>query len=216
MELTSFISFLITSFQGLSAAATTSSGGSSIDMNTLISAISACVAAGGLIYAGRTFSQTAKSNYSTLFKDLSAEINTIEGSQQRNYDWNSFAAKFLNEMDRIAYLANRKIIPDEVATYFIHDFSYAMGIIEDPDSMTQLKITESDFPWKELRNWCNKQPATKPHYKDYSFSEWKPTPKETGVTQTIVHVHQLEERLKMGCEFVALLPEDKAIIKLSR
>ena len=84
------------------------------ELSSVIAAIAAISAAGGLIFNAMSYRKnTQRRNLQTL-RDIASEIETLEDSNDRNSDLKThyavFARKHLNIHDRIAYLAQERVI----------------------------------------------------------------------------------------------------------
>jgi hypothetical protein len=89
-----------------------------------------------------------------VLNELHAEITSLDGSQERNYDYDLFAVKYLNLHDRIAYLAIKKVIPKDIARFFDSTFEKALALLQKES----FKKYEADM--SSLIQWCNKQGIT--------------------------------------------------------
>ena len=76
----------------------------------IISIVSVSFAGTGLFFTAKSFRENTKSQYVRMLKEFHSEITSLESSQERNYDYDLFAPKYLNLHDTIAYLAIKKII----------------------------------------------------------------------------------------------------------
>jgi hypothetical protein len=71
------------------------------NLATIISVAGVIFAGIGLFFTAKSFRQNTKSQYVQMLKEFHVEITSLESSQQRNYDYDLFAAKYLNLHDRI-------------------------------------------------------------------------------------------------------------------
>jgi len=123
----------------------------SMNLPTVIAAIGAFAAAGGLIFTGLSYRQNSKSRYLQILKEFDNEITLLENSQQRNTDYPSFGAKYLNIHERIAYLALKRVIPNNIARYFDSSFAASLGILQKKE----FERYADDL--KNLLKWCKKK-----------------------------------------------------------
>ena len=71
--------------------------------------------------------------YAQLLRDLDKDITELENSEKNISSLNEFldyAIDFTNNLERIAYLHNKKKIPDDIIDYFEYKFSYGMALDE--------------------------------------------------------------------------------------
>ncbi|MEW5839628.1 hypothetical protein [Nitrososphaera sp.] len=81
--------------------------------------------------------------------DLSKEITALESSQERNKDYDLWGAKYLALHDRIAYLAVKKVIPNDVARYFDANFAAALALVKEQ------RFQKYESGLGSLIHWCN-------------------------------------------------------------
>jgi hypothetical protein len=103
-----------------------------VDITTVISVISAFVAAGGLFYSSRAYGQTARTNYFQLIKVIEDELSSLETSRERNEKHELFSIKYLNLHERLAYLADKNLIHKDIVRYFEDSFQATRGLLNLP------------------------------------------------------------------------------------
>ena len=103
-----------------------------VPVSTTIAVIGTVIAAGGLFYTGYAQRVETKSKYVELINDFDDQISQKEKSPVRTNDYAVFAAEYLNIHEKIAHLVIKKIIPKEIAKYFVSSFEACRGILADP------------------------------------------------------------------------------------
>lgn len=125
--------------------------------DTIVSAIAALIAAGGLFYTGFQFKKGSDTQYFATINEIAKELVTLENSQERNDDYASFGAKYLNFLDRIAFLALKGIIPKDVAMYFTPNLAAALALLDEPSWTKLIPKRRLDLykqQLKYLKTWC--------------------------------------------------------------
>jgi hypothetical protein len=124
------------------------------DVPTLLAAAGAISAAIGLIYSGLSYRQSTKEKYVSDLKEFDAEITQIEESEESSKDYSIFLKKYLNCLDKLAFLALRNFLPSDIPFYFKYCYAKAMRNLEDPQY-------EKYKPGVEyLVEWCKKNKIT--------------------------------------------------------
>ena len=122
-----------------------------ITSKDVLTAIAPMAAAAGLIFTGFTYLQNIKNQKLQLLKELQDEIATLEKSDERTENYPVFAVQYLNSLDRIAYMALKKLTSDKIASYFEENFKAALAILDMP----QFKKYEKTSNY--LKEWCDKK-----------------------------------------------------------
>lgn len=127
-----------------------------LSISSVAAAIGASAAAVGLFFNGLARKADANSRSLQVMRDFANEIEKLEDSGDRNSPehFDIFAKKYLNLLDRIAFLAINENISPQLVKYFKYSFRAALGILE------------KEFPtWKTeyeefLIKWCTQEGLT--------------------------------------------------------
>lgn len=123
-------------------------------ISPIAAAIAATVAAIGLIFNALSHRQDANSRILLVIRDFANEIEKLEDSTDRNSSehFDIFAKKYLNLHDRIAFLALKNKIPNDLVRYFKYSFQASLGILER-NEYSSWKTEFNEY----LIKWCTKQ-----------------------------------------------------------
>jgi len=123
-------------------------------ISNYFAAITAAAAAGGLIYTARSVRQQTKSQYAQILKDLQQELHELQ-EQRKQLGEEIFFVKYLNVLDRIAYLSLKRSIPNDIPDYFrLH---YALSLKKLEEAELQKYKTDANY----LIEWCKKHGVKK-------------------------------------------------------
>ena len=133
-----------------------------LDLEIILSTIGTFTAAGGLIFNALSYRAQARAQNLQVITDFDHEFTKLEASQERNEDYDMFAAKYLNVGERVAFLSANDIIPADMARYFDDKFRACLGILEK-DTYAHYR---TDLP--SLLKWCEERdlkprPAPEPY-----------------------------------------------------
>lgn len=134
-----------------------------------------------------------------MLKEFYDEITSLESSQERNYDSDLFAGKYLNLHDRIAYLAIKKIVPEDIAMYFKSTFEIALALLQNEPYKGRY---EKDM--KSLTAWCYKQ-----RIKASTPPEPHPLANKTLDIVTLTDLEQVKKHLASGWNYTTSYPATK-------
>jgi hypothetical protein len=142
---------------------------SSLITSILIPLLSVTVAVLGLWYNAHL---NKKSQELSALKAFDSEIRSIELEPSRSERYDQWGVDFLDELNKIAYLRNKRIIGRPTAMYFREEFSSALGIL----ALETFKGCRGRF--RDLEDFCKdakiavgKAPQT---YEEYTKSKEKP------------------------------------------
>lgn len=137
----------------------------------IISIILAGSATGGLIYNGLQSRAAARSYYFStlekLYKEIKDELDD-SASSRRCCDYNLFGVYYLNELDKIANLANNKIIDNSIAKFFKDYFSQGSALLDDLDFKQYLKEEKisAEEGFDNFFTWCDTNKIRPTHIPD--------------------------------------------------
>jgi hypothetical protein len=100
---------------------------------SLITLASAVIAAGGLVYTARSFRHETNAKHVLALTSIDTELNTLESDPWRKesnatlrYHWE---IKYLNAVEKIAWLIRRKKYPADLTDYFKRAFTGAKYLL---------------------------------------------------------------------------------------
>jgi len=116
--------------------------------SVIVPIVSASIASGGLIFTGLSYRNNTKAKYLQVLREFDNEISEIEMSSERNHNYPQFAARYLNIHERLAFLAQNRKIPSDLAGYYNSSFSAALGILNMKEYQKYIEDVEN------LTCWC--------------------------------------------------------------
>lgn len=125
----------------------------------IVPIISASIAAAGLIFTGLSYQNNTKARYLQVLREFDNEISELEMSQTRISNYDQFVARYLNVHERLAFLAQNRKIPSDLANYYDSSFAASLGILQMP------KYQHHATGLDNLTCWCKMngiEPGTPP------------------------------------------------------
>jgi len=97
----------------------------------IVASVTALGVAGGLILNGLSIRSKTKNEYYQILKELQDEFVTIDGTVDKD---TNYETKIVNLHEKVAHLSIKKIISDDIASYFDGTFPRALYFAQnDPD-----------------------------------------------------------------------------------
>jgi plastocyanin len=118
------------------------------DLGSLIGGVAAAV---GLVYTGLQLRFSVGQQYFQMLNQFADSLEALETSKERNTDHTIFATRYLNNLDRIAFLALKRHIDKRIVKDFEHNFKAALGLLEMKEYREYRKYPTN------LIKWCEKE-----------------------------------------------------------
>ena len=123
----------------------------------IVSIITALGVAGGLILNGLSIRSKTKTEYYQILKELQDEFVVIDAM---NHTTVQYRTKFMNLHEKIAHLSIKKIISDDIASYFDGTFPTALFYTSLHSNPTQIKKELPNlFKYCENKNFKSVPPS---------------------------------------------------------
>ena len=105
-------------------------------LTAIVAVITALGVAGGLILNGLSIRSKTKNEYYKILKELQDEFVAIDALRHEDPD---YLSKLINLHEKIAHLSIKKIISEDIASYFDGTFPRALFYASQHEDMTQVK-----------------------------------------------------------------------------
>lgn len=143
----------------------------SVDLEAILGVSGAVFAGIGLFFTALSYRKDADSRYLQILKEFSNEFEELESAQLRNTDYKLFGAKYLNLAERVAYLASKKVFPEDIARFFDANLGSGLALLSESEFtklLTKEELEEYNKGVSNLKAWCNlkgipAKDAPKPH-----------------------------------------------------
>lgn len=142
---------------------------STVDYSLIWVAVGSLAAALGIFISSifSFFSERRERN-STLLDSLQsfsaklADLTAKEGSLKTRADCESYAWNYLDIVDSIAYLYDKKVIPSDAIDYFDNNFLYALLLREWLfENKIRGELPVKDETWSDLIDFCSQHDMAK-------------------------------------------------------
>lgn len=100
-----------------------------------------------MIFTGLSYQNNTKARYLQVLREFDNEISELEMSPTRNNNYDQFVVRYLNVHERLAFLAQNRKIPSDLAGYYDSSFSVALVILQKPEYQKYVDDVDNLVCW---------------------------------------------------------------------